>query len=218
MPCSAALGLGKFRPWPSGRPANCRKMTGRVDACAALSTRSTPPRCGPPRSASAPSRFWSARNSPAGCSTARWRLLHLPRTDFIILSLNEICGYLLACASFLALAGTLKAGAHIRVTMVLAALGEAARYFVELWAFGFTAAAAGYLTWQFANFAWVSFRFNEVSNGVVRVPLAYPQAAMALGAAILTVALIDELFVVLQARPAELPRRRGCHHAGQGGA
>jgi putative tricarboxylic transport membrane protein len=53
-------------------------------------------------------------------------LLHLPRTDFVILSLNEICGYLLACASFLALAGTLKAGAHIRVTMVLAALGEAA--------------------------------------------------------------------------------------------
>ena len=69
-------------------------------------------------------------------------LVHLPRTDFIILSLDEICGYLLACASFLALAGTLKAGAHIRVTMVLAALGEAARYYVELWAFGFTALAA----------------------------------------------------------------------------
>ncbi len=46
-------------------------------------------------------------------------LLHLPRTDFVILSLNEICGYLLAGASFLALAGTLKAGAHIRVTLVL---------------------------------------------------------------------------------------------------
>jgi len=123
-------------------------------------------------------------------------LMHLPRTDFVILSLNEICGYLLGCASFLALAGTLKAGAHIRVTMVLSSLGEGARYYVELWAFGFTAFAAGYLTWQFANFAWVSFRFNEVSSGVVRVPLCYPQAAMALGAAILTVALIDEFVVV----------------------
>ena len=28
-------------------------------------------------------------------------LVHLPRTDFVILSLNEICGYLLAGASFL---------------------------------------------------------------------------------------------------------------------
>jgi TRAP-type C4-dicarboxylate transport system permease small subunit len=125
-------------------------------------------------------------------------LVHLPRTDFVILSLDEICGYLLACASFLALAGTLKAGSHIRVTMVLSAVGEGARYYIELWAFGFTTLAAGYLTWQFANFAWVSFRFNEVSNGVVRVPLAYPQAAMAVGAAVLTIALIDEFVVVLK--------------------
>ena len=71
-------------------------------------------------------------------------LLHLPRTDFVVLSLNEICGYLLAAASFFALAGTLKAGAHIRVTLVLAALGERARWYAELWAFGFAAAAAGY--------------------------------------------------------------------------
>ena len=65
------------------------------------------------------------------CSTARSALVHLPRTDFVILSLNEICGYLLAAASFLALAGTLKAGAHIRVTMVLAALSERARRYAR---------------------------------------------------------------------------------------
>ena len=53
-------------------------------------------------------------------------LLHLPRTDFVILSLDEICGYLLAAASFMALAGTLKAGVHIRVTMLLGALSEGA--------------------------------------------------------------------------------------------
>lgn len=124
-------------------------------------------------------------------------LLHLPRTDFVILSLNEICGYLLAAASFLALAGTLKAGAHIRVTMILAALSERIRYFIELWAFGFAAAASAYMTGHLANFAWVSFLFNEVSAGVIRVPLVYPQAAMALGALVLTTALVDEFFIVL---------------------
>ncbi|MGB8108663.1 MAG: TRAP transporter small permease subunit [Pseudolabrys sp.] len=123
-------------------------------------------------------------------------LLHLPRTDFVVLSLNEICGYLLAAASFFALAGTLKAGAHIRVTLVLAALGERARWYAELWAFGFAAAAAGYMTGHLANFAWVSFRFHEVSPGVIRVPLAYPQAAMAIGALIFTLALVDEFFIV----------------------
>ncbi|MBI2713468.1 MAG: TRAP transporter small permease subunit [Rhizobiales bacterium] len=125
-------------------------------------------------------------------------LLALPRTDFNILSLNEICGFLLAAASFLALAGTLKAGAHIRVTMVLGMFGEQTRRFIEIWAFGFAAAASGYMTYQLVNFAWVSLRFHEVSNGVIRVPLALPQAAMALGALMLTVALLDELVVVLR--------------------
>ena len=130
-------------------------------------------------------------------------LFALPRTDFVILSLNEICGFLLAGASFLALAGTLKAGAHIRVTLVLGMFSERTRRYIEIWAFGFGAAASGYMTWQLISFAWVSLRFNEISNGVIKVPLAIPQAAMALGALMLTVALLDELIVVLRAgRPS----------------
>jgi TRAP-type C4-dicarboxylate transport system permease small subunit len=130
-------------------------------------------------------------------------LLHLPRTEFVILSLAEICGYLLAAASFLALAGTLKAGAHVRVTMALHTLGENTRRFAEGWAFGVGMLASGYMTWQLAKFAWVSFSFNEVSPGVVKVPLGYPQAVMALGAAILTIALADELVtVVMHGRPS----------------
>jgi TRAP-type C4-dicarboxylate transport system permease small subunit len=125
-------------------------------------------------------------------------LLHLPRTDFVILSLNEICGYLLAGASFLALAGTLKAGAHIRVTLVLSAFSERARRVIEIWAFGFAAVASGYMSWNLLSFAWVSFKFHEVSTGVIRVPLFYPQAAMAFGAVILTVALIDELVTLVR--------------------
>jgi TRAP-type C4-dicarboxylate transport system permease small subunit len=124
-------------------------------------------------------------------------LLHLPRTDFVILSLAEISSYLFAAASFLALAPTLKAGAHIRVTMALGALGEGPRRFAELFAFGLAAIAAGYIAWQFANFAYVSFRFDEVSPGVVRVPLAYPQAVMAIGALILAIALVDEWLTIL---------------------
>jgi TRAP-type C4-dicarboxylate transport system permease small subunit len=123
-------------------------------------------------------------------------LVRLPRTEFVILSLNEICGFLLAAASFLALAGTLKSGVHIRVTMVLGALREDMRRYAEMVAFAVTAIAVAYMTWNLASFAWVSFRFNEVSVGIVRVPLCYPQAAMALGAAILTVALVDEFLIV----------------------
>ena len=185
-------------------------------ACAARSTRSIARRCGPSALCLVAIALLVGAQLAGRLLDGTLALLHLPRTDFVILSLDEICGYLLAGASFLALAGTLKAGAHIRVTMVLGLLGERARRFVEIWAFGFAAAAAGYMTWQLANFAWVSFRFHEVSTGVMRVPLAYPQAVMALGALILTVALLDELVIVICARPPELPRRRGRHHLGQG--
>lgn len=130
-------------------------------------------------------------------------LVGLPRTDFVILSMAEICGYLLAAASFLALAGTLKAGAHIRVTMALSALSEGARRYAELLAFALGAFGAAYMTWHLTHFAWVSFKFNEVSPGVIRVPLWYPQAAMALGALILTISLIDELVIVMtRGRPS----------------
>ena len=82
--------------------------------------------------------------------------------------------------------------------MVLGMFSEQTRRYLEIWAFGFAAAASGYMTYQLINFAWVSLRFHEVSNGVIRVPLAIPQAAMALGALMLTIALIDELVIVLR--------------------
>ena len=129
-------------------------------------------------------------------------LLGLPVTGIVILSMAEIAGYMLAATSFLALAPTLKAGTHIRVTMLLAAFSEQNRRFLEIFAFGFAAAASAYMTWHIANFAYVSFEFNEVSSGVIKVLLAYPQSMMALGALILTIAFIDELTIVaLRGRP-----------------
>ena len=52
------------------------------------------------------------------------------------------------------------------------------------------------MTWHITSFAWFSFRFGEVSPGVIRVPLAIPQAAMAAGIAIMTIAFIDEFIIV----------------------
>ena len=125
-------------------------------------------------------------------------LIGLPPYGFVILSLAEIAGFLLAAASFFALAGTLKAGAHIRVTMVLSWMSEPARRIVEIWAFAAAAAFSAYMTWHIASFAFVSWRFNEVSSGLVPVQLAYPQATMAVGMVVLTIALIDELMVVIR--------------------
>lgn len=127
---------------------------------------------------------------------AVFKLVGLPPPGFVILSMAEIAGYLLAAASFLALAGTLKAGAHIRVTMVLGALREPVRRMVELVAFAGAATLSAYMTWHMAHFALVSFQFGEVSTGVIPVPLAIPQTVMAVGLLMLTIAIVDELMLI----------------------
>ncbi len=126
------------------------------------------------------------------------KLAGLSPFGLVIFSLGEIAGYLLAAASFLALAATLKAGAHIRVTMVLAAFGEAKRRYVEVWALAAAAAFSAYVTWHLGSFTYYSWKFNEVSHGLVPVPLAIPQAAMTAGILVLTIAFLDELAIVLR--------------------
>src|SRR5688500_6122809 len=88
-------------------------------------------------------------------------LMGVPVYGFVILSMAEIAGYLLAAASFLALAGTLKAGAHIRVTMFLGGLSDGARRWAELWTLGFAAVFSGYMTWHIAVFAYFSWAYDR---------------------------------------------------------
>ncbi|MFN3350140.1 TRAP transporter small permease [Pseudorhodoplanes sp.] len=128
------------------------------------------------------------------------RLLGFEPVGIVILSLAEFAGSLLAAASFLALAATLKAGAHIRIAMLLQVVPQRMRHALEIWAFGAAAVLSAYIAWQLSTFAYVSLQFDEVSPGVVRFPLAVPQAAMAAGAIILTIALIDEFVAVLRGR------------------
>ncbi len=45
--------------------------------------------------------------------------------------------------------------------------------------------------------AWFSFTTHDVSQGLVPVPLWIPQSGMALGVAILLIALLDDLVLVL---------------------
>lgn len=131
------------------------------------------------------------------------KLVGLDPYGLVILSLAEIGANLLAAASFLALAGTLKAGAHIRVTMLLSAVGEKTRVWFEMFAFGFATLLAAYATWNIGSFAYYSLIFHEVSPGLIPVPLAIPQIAMAAGALILTVSLVDEwISVVQRGRPS----------------
>jgi TRAP-type C4-dicarboxylate transport system permease small subunit len=123
------------------------------------------------------------------------RLLHfhVPGTD-------AYAGYLMAGAGFLALAHTLKRGEHIRVTLLLSSLKGAARRGMEIWALAAALALAVLSAFYSCRLVWQSRQFNDISTGNDATPLWIPQLGMAIGTAILCVALLDELVLELRGR------------------
>jgi TRAP-type C4-dicarboxylate transport system permease small subunit len=119
------------------------------------------------------------------------RLAGLPPLGLIVPSIAEICGFLLAAASFLALAYTLTIGGHIRVGILVERLPQGARRILETATGAAAALLAGYFTYAVGELALKSWRFNDVSYGFVPVPLWLPQAVMAIGLGLLAIALID---------------------------
>lgn len=116
---------------------------------------------------------------------------------FLVPSASEIAGFSVAASSFLALAPTLQHGAHIRVTLVLEQLPQRVHRWVEVWCLAAAFAMSLYYTRWLITLVTGSIRFGDVSPGLLAIPLWIPQAGMALGLGIFTIALLDNLVVVL---------------------
>lgn len=110
----------------------------------------------------------------------------------LIPSYADLTGFFLAGASFLALAGTLRHGGHIRVTLLIHRLRPENRRTVELWALFVAFLFAAYFTWYAFALTLESFAFDDRADGMVPTPLWVPQLVMAIGALVLTIALADE--------------------------
>lgn len=112
-------------------------------------------------------------------------------------SYADFTGFFLAAASFLALAYTLREGAHIRVSLVVSRLPAAMHRPLEIWSLAFSLAVTAYFSWYTAKLTYESYFYKDLSSGMIAVPLWIPQSAMLCGLVILTVALVDELVTVL---------------------
>ena len=113
---------------------------------------------------------------------------------------DAYAGYCMAAAGFLALAHTLKRGEHIRVTLILERLRPKARHAMEIAAHSIAIFFAGAFAFFSARLVYQSFAFNDISQGNDATPLWIPQVAMALGATVLLVALVDEFFLLVSGR------------------
>ncbi|HRE19456.1 MAG TPA: TRAP transporter small permease [Rhabdaerophilum sp.] len=109
---------------------------------------------------------------------------------------SEYAGYLMASASFLAFAHALNRGAHIRVNLLLKALGHRARP-VELWCYLIGTAASWYMAWFAVRMVYFSHILGDYSQGQDELPMWLPQIPMALGAIILAIAFLDNLLTLI---------------------
>ena len=112
--------------------------------------------------------------------------------NFYLRGTDAYAGYLMAGASFLALAHTLKRGEHIRVTLVLGLLRGAARRGLELWSLALASLLALLFAFYSCRLVWQSLLFDDISTGNDATPLWIPQLGMATGAVIFAIAFIDE--------------------------
>ena len=119
---------------------------------------------------------------------------------------SDYAGYCMAAASFLAFAHALNRGSHIRVGLLLGALGPApdpdgrttrARGALEAACLAAGAAVSVYLAFYAIRAVRWSWKFGDVSQGQDATPLWIPQSAMAAGAVLLAIAFVDNLVVRL---------------------
>ncbi len=131
-------------------------------------------------------------------AVANWLLGH--SFGLVVPSYAEFAGFFLAATSFLALAYTLRCGAHIRVSMIIQTLTNRQRRFIEIWCSGMGAVLSAYFAVYTVGLAIESWQFGDLSPGMVALPLWIPQVPMAIGLIVLTIALIDECVEALAGR------------------
>lgn len=105
----------------------------------------------------------------------------------------DYAGYCMAAASFFAFAHALNRGSHIRVSILLNAVGDKTRRILNIWCFGIGAALAWYFVWYAVKMAYWSYKFNDISQGQDATPLWIPQLSMVIGVIIFAIALTDHL-------------------------
>jgi TRAP-type C4-dicarboxylate transport system permease small subunit len=110
-----------------------------------------------------------------------------------VVSGDDITSWCMASMAFLGLAHTFKEGEMIRVGLLTERLSGNTRWFTEIFALLMAALFIGFFAWHAIDLVLTSRRLNDMSTGVLVVPLWIPQLGFTAGLIILFIAILDEL-------------------------
>ena len=114
--------------------------------------------------------------------------------------MTEGAGYCMAAAGALGLAYTFGEHGHIRVSMLVGRLRGKARFGMELAALLVAAAFSCYLGYYLVRMVYVSYVFEDRSDGSDELFIWIPQVPMAFGFAVFAIALVHAIVAGLATR------------------
>ncbi len=119
-------------------------------------------------------------------------------TGLMIRGADDITSWLCAASAFFALGHTFRHGELVRVGILVDRLAPASRRIAEIVALTATGLFVGYMAWAVCKFVYESWKFKEVAQGLIRIPIWIPQMCFVIGILIFFVAVLDELILVLR--------------------
>src|SRR3546814_2076325 len=112
----------------------------------------------------------------------------------------------MSASAFLALGYALRHNGHIRVTLLLDRLPAGKRRPFEVVCVAAGLALSAYMTYNTAEMVYYSVSFGDMTQGLVPIPLWFPQSGMLIGTVVLTLA-----FVVAALRDRKSTRLNSSH-------
>jgi TRAP-type C4-dicarboxylate transport system permease small subunit len=114
--------------------------------------------------------------------------------------IDDLVSWMCAASFFLAMAHTFRHGDFVRVTLLIEHLSPRVRVAFEATALAIAAVFSGYLAWWAVRYVYESWKFKEISTGVIIVPIWIPQLSFSIGATLLCIAVLEQLWEVLRGR------------------
>ena len=118
---------------------------------------------------------------------------------------DDLTAWSVVAAGFLPLAYTYRQNRHIRVTFVVDQLTGWRRRLLEMLILVVSLFLAGYMTYSAFDMIRDSFRFEELSQNLIVIPIWIPQSSIAVGSLLFAIAIMDDLVVsLLGGQPAHM--------------
>jgi TRAP-type C4-dicarboxylate transport system permease small subunit len=110
---------------------------------------------------------------------------------------EDVVSWLTAAAAFFGMGHAFKHGDFVRVELLISKMAPARRRVFELITLSAGTSFTGYVAWSVCSYVWEIFKFNDLSQGLIVVPMWIPQMSLVIGALLLFLAFLDELFRVV---------------------